>query len=78
MRCDCCGRRKRLFESYEKVEPNINVCVECSTLLYKIRDAEEAGKREETLNIESKLKKKMTNKATREFEKWYRAFRNID
>lgn len=41
MLCDCCGRRKRLFESFVVVKYNrmqINLCAVCSDLAYKIRD----------------------------------------
>ena len=42
MKCDCCGKKKGLLESFEKVKTehgNLNLCVTCSNLLYKIRDA---------------------------------------
>lgn len=41
MVCDCCGRKKKLFESfaavqYEKVQ--IYFCAACNDLAYKVRD----------------------------------------
>ncbi len=41
MVCDCCLKRKRLFESFaavETAEGTINLCVVCNDLAYKIRD----------------------------------------
>ena len=41
MVCDCCGRRKKIFESFAAVkhgQTQMNFCVECNDLAYKIRD----------------------------------------
>ena len=41
MRCDCCGRKKKLFESFASVkykQIQMNFCVDCNDLAYKVRD----------------------------------------
>ena len=41
MVCDCCGRRKKIFESFAAVkygQTQMNFCVDCNDLAYKIRD----------------------------------------
>ena len=41
MVCDCCGRKKKLFESFAAIttdEGKLNLCVDCNDLAYKIRD----------------------------------------
>lgn len=41
MVCDCCGKKKKLFESFASVryeQTQINFCVDCNDLAYKIRD----------------------------------------
>lgn len=39
MKCACCGRKKKLLESYEDLGKGGCVCKECSILIYKIHDA---------------------------------------
>ena len=42
MVCDCCKRRKRLFESYALIKTDkkqLHLCVDCNVMLYKLRDA---------------------------------------
>lgn len=41
MVCDCCGRKKKLFESFAAVkykQTQMNFCVDCNDLAYKVRD----------------------------------------
>ena len=41
MVCDCCGRKKKLFESFAVVkhkQTQMNFCVDCNDLAYKVRD----------------------------------------
>lgn len=41
-RCDCCGRRKKFFESFAHLQTDnesLWLCVDCNDLLYKMRDA---------------------------------------
>lgn len=49
MVCDCCGRKKKLFESFAVImtdEGKINLCVGCNDLAYKIRDDANDGNKE--------------------------------
>ena len=41
MQCDCCGKKKKLFESYALVQTkygSLNLCVKCNDIAYKVRD----------------------------------------
>ena len=41
MICDCCGRKKKLLESFAIVkfkQKQMNFCVDCNDLAYKVRD----------------------------------------
>ena len=41
MVCDCCRRKKKLFESFAAIQTKngqLNFCVECNDLAYKVRD----------------------------------------
>ena len=76
MNCDCCGRKKKLFESFAKIsEKNIeiNLCVKCNDLMYKIRDAYNDGDKEKYKdynNIIDNHKKDSKN----EFIEWKKHF----
>ena len=39
MKCACCGRKKKLLESFENIGKGGSVCVDCSDILYRIHDA---------------------------------------
>ena len=42
MVCDCCGKKRRLFESFAEVKYRqelLYFCVECNDLAYKVREA---------------------------------------
>lgn len=42
MVCDCCGKNKKLFETFARIKTDtieLNLCVKCNDLMYKIRDA---------------------------------------
>ncbi len=58
MQCDCCGKRKLPFESFEDIEfegKRLHICVKCSRLVYKIREVSECEP-ENVLPLISKLK----------------------
>lgn len=41
MICDCCGKKKKRFESYAELryqDSILNLCVDCNDLAYKVRD----------------------------------------
>lgn len=72
MKCSCCGRRKKIMESFEDLGAGGSVCVECSDILYRINDAvakKEKSIYEEKVNqIKSYTKE---NKAAAEFQNWF-------
>ncbi len=39
MKCACCGRNRKLFESFEELAEGMAVCVDCSDVMYRIYDA---------------------------------------
>lgn len=46
MRCDCCGKRRGLFQSFAAIETKsgqISLCSDCNDLAYKMRDAIRCG-----------------------------------
>ena len=76
MVCDCCGRKKRLFESFAKITIKdciINLCVECNDLMYKIRDANNEGN-DNDFNKYKEMIEKHSNKSTPQFIKWKEKF----
>lgn len=72
MKCACCGRKKKLLESFENIGKGGSVCVECSDILYRIHDAVTEKNIEEykirKKSIEDMIHKK---KATEDFKVWF-------
>ena len=79
MVCDCCGRKKKLFESFAAVQTEtgqLNFCVECIDLAYKVRDdANEMNKDAYYLHLE--LWKKCAKKPSKSFNEWQETFLNL-
>lgn len=71
MKCSCCGRTKKLFESFEELDATVSVCVECSKKLYKYQDSKHDKNEEEATMI---LKKIKGGHNSPEFTKWLKAF----
>lgn len=72
MRCDCCGKRKCFLESYEDIvfeDRKLHICVKCSTLIYKYRDAVEA-KLETRESLKSEIESRMKPNSY-QFKKWF-------
>lgn len=73
MKCSCCGRKKKLMESFENLGEGGDVCVDCSDLLYRIHDAVSEKQKEvyykSVKSINEYIDKK---KASEEFEKWFK------
>lgn len=72
MKCDCCGRKKKLFESYVAIkyeDSRINLCAFCNDLAYKIRD--DANNNEKEL-FEKHLEEweNRSKKKSDKFTKW--------
>ena len=74
MNCSCCGRKKKLFESYETIDNNINICIDCSQLLYRIRDASNAHDFSTVSLLKKQLSQKSANKMSDDFQSWYNQF----
>lgn len=71
MKCACCGKKKSIFESFEELDKNVNICVECSKLLYKYQDFNREDNKDEAEKILSVIKEK---KSTIEFGRWFEGF----
>ena len=71
MKCACCGKKKGIFESFEEVDKNVNICVDCSKLLYKYQDFIHEGNEDETDKILNLIKEKKSNV---EFNRWFEGF----
>ena len=76
MVCDCCGRRKKIFESFAAVkhgQTQMNFCVECNDLPYKIRDD---ANEQNSDSYEKHLKewKKRAKKPPETYLKWQQVF----
>lgn len=72
MRCDCCGKRKCWLESFEDINADnkvLHICVKCSTLVYKIRDAEKS-KQDLKQSLIAELESRMIANST-DFKKWF-------
>lgn len=72
MKCSCCGRKKKMFESFEDIGQGGNICVDCSDILYRIHDAVTENQKEEyeakVYSVKDYIKAK---KSTNEFESWF-------
>ena len=76
MVCDCCGRKKKLFESFAVIKTKtdqLNFCVDCNDLACKLRDdANEMNK--DFYNLHLEQWKKCTKKPSKSFIEWQEAF----
>ena len=72
MKCACCGRKKKLFESFEDIGAGGSVCVDCSDIMYRIHDAfTEKNKAEYDLRVDSIKEYIKKKKASDDFAKWF-------
>lgn len=76
MVCDCCGKKRKLFESYAEVEfrqKKLNLCVDCNDLAYKVRDdAHEHDKNVYKLHLSEWEKRSKT--PSKLFTEWRKYF----
>lgn len=76
MVCDCCGRKKKLFESFAVVQAKtgpLNFCVDCNDMAYKVRDdANERNKEAYKGHLEQW--KRLAKKPSKSFIEWQKAF----
>lgn len=68
MKCACCGKKKKLLESFEELEKDINICVDCSKVLYKYQDAVREKDEEESKKLVDEIRGKK-NEIT--FIEWF-------
>lgn len=76
MKCDCCGRKKKLFESFAEVKDGktvLHLCVVCNDLFYKLRDAAAEDDRPAFDNAMAELNKKM-KKGDKALKAWATSF----
>ena len=77
MKCDCCGRKKKLLETFASVDngnKKLTLCVDCNDLLYKLRDAADEGTANEFQSIQQSLTSRMEGKASEDFQAWSEKF----
>ena len=73
MKCACCGRKKKLFESFENIGAGGDVCVDCSDIMYRIHDAFTSQNKEEyDLRVNSINELINKKKSTEGFIKWFK------
>lgn len=72
MKCACCGRKKKLFESFENLGEGGEVCETCSDIMYRIHDAITERQKEEydlyVKSVRSYIEKK---KSSANFANWF-------
>lgn len=73
MKCACCGKKKKLLESFEELEKDVNICVDCSKLLYKYQDAVKEKNEEDSKKLLDEIKGKKSEKV---FADWFSKFQD--
>ena len=76
MVCDCCGRKKKLFGSFAAVQTKncqLNFCVECNDLAYKVHDDANAMNKDAYIQHLDQWKKR-AKKPTEKFIYWQKTF----
>lgn len=71
MKCSCCGRRKRIREVFETVSDEVNICVDCGQLLYKIKEAERERNDIQKNEYMNEIVKRSSKKGSEEFISWF-------
>ena len=71
MNCSCCGKKRRFLESFEELDTDISICVDCSKLLYKYQDYMKEQSFENAEEVLETIKRK---KYSKEFETWLESF----
>ena len=73
MKCACCGKKKKFLESFEELEKDINICVDCSKVLYKYQDAVKEKNAEDSKKLLDKIEGKKSEKS---FIEWFSKFQD--
>lgn len=72
MKCSCCAKKRKVFESFEQLGVGGEVCAQCSDLMYRVQDAYTEGEKE-TFNIlvERIRDYETQKKSSGDFIKWF-------
>lgn len=76
MVCDCCGRKKKMFESFAVIQfekEQMHFCVDCNDLAYKVRD-DANDKNKEEYNRHVREWKVCAKKPSKVFLVWQQEF----
>lgn len=73
MMCACCGKKKELLESFEELEKDVNICVDCAKLLCKYQDAVKKKNEEDSNKPLDEIKGKKSEKV---FDDWFSKFQD--
>lgn len=77
MKCNCCGRKKKLFESFAAIDSGteqLNLCVECNDLFYKLRDEADEGNADKFEKTRRLLAERMSSDSSVAFQEWSKDF----
>lgn len=71
MKCDCCGRKKKIMESFENVGEGGNICKDCSDLLYRIHDAFSEKNKDDYVKNVNLVKSYFEKNSSSEYKVWF-------
>ena len=71
MKCACCEKKKRILESFEELDKDISICVNCSKIIYKYQDAVKEKNVKDSQKLLDEIKSK---KSKKEFLEWFLKF----
>lgn len=76
MKCDCCSKKKGFLESFARITEKgneINLCVKCNDLAYKVRDAKKENDETKYIKYLNEWDKCEKN-STDEYKNWKKSF----
>ena len=68
--CACCGKKIEFLELCEELEKDVNICVDCSKLLYKYEEAVKEKNEEVSKKLLDEIKGKKRKKRKKVFDDW--------
>lgn len=72
MKCACCGRNRKLFESFEELAEGTAVCADCSDYMYRIYDAvTEKNEEDYELQVRAIYALIEAHKSSAAFAEWF-------
>ena len=75
MNCSCCGKKRRLFESFTRVEDGnyrFDICGRCGDILYAIKGAKAEGATSVFSELTAQIESRMKKGSSSDFSQWYR------